>query len=465
MTVHVGMRFRNLRAAFPVSLEEILKIPEYEPGKGDTMKSEITLGIDFGTSNSLVGAWKEGKRLEALPLDPAASDPTLMRTLLYFPHVDRCFYGSEAIQNYIDNEMEGRFFRSFKSHLPNRSYLGTVLENRILTLESLVGIFLLEIRKRAEKILDSEITSAVIGRPARYSMDPIEDEFALHRMRKAAEFAGFKKFDFVPEPLAAAFDYRRKLDREKLVLIGDFGGGTSDFTLIRMGPYAFQKEHVLGLDGCSFAGDSLDSLFMSQKLSEHFGSKAQYRVSLGRNNLTMPPPIITRLHQPAHIVHLKERDTYEFIRQVQRGALTEKDRAAVERLLILVDDQQIFPFFEGIEGVKRQLSDFEKAEFKFDYPGLEISTQFEKGLFEKWAEPIHKKIFDSLDRCLQQAQVSSEAVDMVCLTGGSAQVPLIKAEFEKRFGIQKLQAQSHFHSVLSGLIESAGFFSEGRLAL
>lgn len=429
------------------------------------MKSEITLGIDFGTSNLLVGAWKDGQRLEALPLDPVATDPTLMRTLLYFPNADLCYYGTEAIQNYIENDMEGRFFRSFKSHLPNRQYLGTMFENRVLTLESLIGIFLLELKKRAEKILGAEVDAAVIGRPARYSLDPMEDEFALHRMKKAAEFAGFKKFEFVPEPLAAAFDYRRNLNEEKLVLIGDFGGGTSDFTLIRIGPFPFKKEHVLGLDGCSLAGDSLDSLFMSQKLSEFFGSTAQYKVSMGRNILTMPPPVMIRLNQPAHIVHLKERETYEFIKQVQKGALTEKDKKAIERLLTLVDDQQIFSFFEKIEACKRGLSHQTAVSFAFDYPGLEIDAHFERSQFESWAEPIRTKIFDSLSRCLNQAQVTPEQVDLVCLTGGSAQVPLIKAEFNRLFGKEKLQTQSHFHSVLSGLIESAGFLSQGHLAL
>src|SRR5689334_14000666 len=106
------------------------------------MTSETYLSIDFGTSNSLVGAFHNGKRLEALPIDPQASDPTMMRTLLYFPHHDLCFYGSDAIREYIEQDMEGRLFRSFKSHLPNQSYLGTILENRIPTLETLIGTFL-----------------------------------------------------------------------------------------------------------------------------------------------------------------------------------------------------------------------------------------------------------------------------------------------------------------------------------
>ena len=427
------------------------------------MKKDLVLGIDFGTSNSLAGAWSEGKRIEAFALDPLAADPTLLRTLLYFPDPENCFYGQVAIQKYLENEMEGRFFRSFKSHLPNRSYLGTFLKNRVLTLENLVGQFLLEIKKRAEEQLGQPVDTAVLGRPARYSMDVMEDEFALHRMKKAAEFAGFKNFEFVPEPLAAAFDYRRQLTSEKKVLIGDFGGGTSDFTLIRLGPYPFKKEHVLGLEGCALAGDAMDSLFMSQKLSDFFGAKARYKVSMGRNILTMPPSVMTRLNQPAHTVHLKEKETYEFIRDVQKGALDDSDRDAIERLLVLVEDQQIFSFFEQIEKTKRTLSGKDESDFQFDYPSLEINMKFDRTNFENWAQPAKEKIFAALDLCLKQAQLSPSDVDLVCLTGGSAQIPLIRKEFENRFGVEKLQTQSHFHSVLSGLIESAGFYSQGHL--
>ena len=204
------------------------------------MKSPAVLAIDFGTSNSLAGAWQGGQRVEALPLDPGAPDPTLMRTLLYFPTDDACFYGSEAIGKYLENEMDGRLFRSFKSHLSNRSYLGTFVNERPLPLEEMVGIFLLEMKRRCEATLGTTVDTAVIGRPARYSMQTDADNFALHRMTKAAEFAGFKKIEFVPEPLAAALDFRRGLKEEKIALIGDFGGGTSDFTLIRLGPYAYK---------------------------------------------------------------------------------------------------------------------------------------------------------------------------------------------------------------------------------
>ncbi|MGE0762245.1 MAG: Hsp70 family protein [Bdellovibrionales bacterium] len=425
------------------------------------MQTDTVLAVDFGTSNSLAGAWQNGKRVEALPLDPSASDPSLMRTLLYFPHQDECFYGQQAILQFIEHELEGRLFRSFKSHLPNKSYLGTFVGSRILSLENLVGTFLLEMKKRSEKLLGTQVETVALGRPARYSMDPVAEGFALHRMRKAAEFAGFKNIHFVPEPLAAAFDYRRHLKSEKVVLIGDFGGGTSDFTLIKIGPYQYQKEHVLGMDGCPLAGDALDSLFMSQRLNENFGAKVRYKMLFGGNQLTMPVSIIDRLNKPAHIVHLKEPATYEFIKEVRKGALHDQDKKAIDRLFVLIEDQQIFSFFEHIEKTKRDLSSHDTSDFSFDYPGLEMKVPFRRQEFERWAEITKHKIFLALEECLNQAQMSPADVDLVSLTGGSAQVPLIRLELEQRFGADKLQTQSHFHSVLSGLIESAGFVAQG----
>ena len=419
-------------------------------------KSSTRLAIDFGTSNSLVGAWHNQQRIDALKIDPRATDPTMMRTLLYFPNGDQCFYGADAIVRFLEHEMEGRLFRSFKSHLPNRSYLGTYVDQRPVTLEHMIGIFLLELRKRSESILNTEIDSAVIGRPARYSLDPESDTFALHRMEKAAEIAGFKNVEFVPEPLAAALEFRRHLQEDKIILIGDFGGGTSDFTILKIGPYEFSKEHVLGLDGCPLAGDSFDSLFMSHRINAYFGATAEYKVSLGSNTLKMPISITEKLNKPALMAHLKERNTYEFIREVRKGAMSDRDKAAIDRLFVLIEDNQIFSVFEEIEKTKRKLSHQDEAEFEFSYPGLEIKSPFNRKKFEEWATPNREKIFTALDECMTQAQLSAQQVDLVYLTGGTAQVPLIQQELTKRFGESKLQTQAMFHSVLSGLVEYAG---------
>jgi len=202
-------------------------------------------------------------------------------------------------------------------------------------------------------------------------------------------------------------------------------------------------------------------VFMSHRLNMYFGAKSRYRLPMSSNVLTMPPGVTQRLNHPAHIVHLKEKETYEFIREVRKCSITNKDKEDIERLFVLLEDQQIFPFFEGIEKAKRDLSEKETSQFKFDYPGIEILEIFSKTQFIEWAQSTREKIFEALDRCLDAAGVSAEKVDLVCLTGGTAKVGFIQKELEQRFGAHRLQTQAHFHSVLSGLVESAGFWSEG----
>ncbi len=424
------------------------------------MSNETVLAVDFGTSHSLVGAYRNGKRIEALPIDPGGPDQTLMRTLLYFANENQCFYGAEALKKYSEFEMEGRLFRSFKSHLPNKNYIGTVINNRILNLETLIGLFLLELKKRAENILQTKISKAVIGKPARYSMDDVADGFALHRMKKAADYAGLAEVNFVPEPLAAALDFKRQITNEKTILIGDFGGGTSDFTVMKITQGDFKKSDVLGVDGCPLAGDALDSLFMQNRLNTGFGAKTQYRMPMSNNLLKMPMAVMDRLNKPAHIVHLKEKETYEFIREIQKCALKQEDKDNIDRLFVMIEDQQIFPFFESIESTKKRLSASATARFDFTYPDLETSEVFSAHEFENWAEDVKINIFAALERCLKQAGTSVSDIDHVFLTGGTAHVPFVQNEFRKMFGGEKLETKNFFHSILSGLIESAAKWDE-----
>ena len=422
--------------------------------------SDTILAIDFGTSHSLVGALHNGERVEALSIDPKNSDTSLMRTLLYFPHANECFYGSEALSKFTEFEMEGRLFRSFKSHLPNKNYIGTIIDNRILSLETMIGLFLLELKKRAEKILGTRITKVVLGKPARYSMDDVADEFALYRMRKAAEYAGFTEINFVPEPLAAALDFKRQIENEKTILIGDFGGGTSDFTIMKITKSEFKKSDVLAVDGCPVAGDALDSLFMQNRLNAGFGANAVYRMPMSDNLLKMPASVMERLNKPSQIVHLKERETYEFIKEVKKCALKETDKDNIERLFILIEDQQIFSFFEEIENTKKNLSLKATSKFSFQYPDLETSEVFSAVEFQNWSDSFKSNIFAALERCFTQAGISHADIDHVFLTGGTAHVPFIQDEFKKMFGAEKLQTKNFFHSILSGLIESAKNWNE-----
>jgi hypothetical chaperone protein len=214
--------------------------------------------IDFGTTNSLLGAVIDGKMHAPIPLDPHAKDQTILRSVLYFPDRNKCFYGAEAIREYAKRDMEGRFIRSVKKFLPNRSFLGTQVGNRMVTIEEIVATFLRELRTRANQHFGKDVKSVLLGRPAQFAATEADDGFAQMRLERAAELAGFREIRFCPEPIAAAYDFRSTLKEAKIVLVADFGGGTSDFTVMKISKEKYQPTDVLSIGGVALAGDSLD---------------------------------------------------------------------------------------------------------------------------------------------------------------------------------------------------------------
>ncbi|HTL11340.1 MAG TPA: Hsp70 family protein [Bdellovibrionota bacterium] len=411
--------------------------------------------IDFGTSNSLLVAANRSEVTEPIPLDPAAPDPTLFRTLLYFPHRDLCLYGSEALHGYVEHEMQGRFIRSVKKHLPLRSFVGTHVEDRPLNLEDIIGLFLKEMKSRADRHFGADVKRVLLGRPAKFAPNEADDRYAEARLHRAARLAGFTQIDFCPEPVAAGRDFAGELDADRLVVVGDFGGGTSDYTVMRLGPRAFVPEDVLAVGGVSIAGDALDGAVMRNRVSRHFGSEVTYKALMGSNVLTMPAYLMERLCSPADITLLNERDTLEFFRQVRQASLGPEDRAAMDRLFTLIEDQLGFSIFEAIEATKRALSSSDAAELSFDYPGAELHDRVTRPEFEDHTHREWNRILDSLDSTLEQAGVEPADIDLVCLTGGTAKVPVIARGFRERFGESKLRQFRNFHSVVGGLGERA----------
>ena len=154
-------------------------------------------------------------------------------------------------------------------------------------------------------------------------------------------------------------------------------------------------------------------------------------------------------------MHLKERDTYEFLQNTRKWSLGDSDKANLDRLFVLMDDQQIYSIFEHIEKAKRSLSENSETLFTFDYPDLELSEIMKIHDFENWIEPASQSIFKALDNCLKMAGLSESEIDLVCCTGGTSKVPKIQNELVRRFGISKMKTKSQFHSVHEGLVEAA----------
>jgi len=417
-------------------------------------KPEI-YAIDFGTSNSLAAAANRDRVFPPIPLDPFSADPTVFRSVLFFPSMQKVFYGAEAIEQFYKNQGDGRLIRSIKKYLPSRTFVGTYVEDRPVNLEDLIGFFLAEIRRRANAFYGVDIKRVMLGRPAKFAPDDADDRHAQYRLELAAQKAGFAEVTFCPEPVAAAYDYRgdEQGSKMEMVLVADFGGGTSDFTVIRLKDG--EKVEVLGMSGVSVAGDALDGQIMRNKLVNHFGADLHYQVPFGNNILTMPGHLMEKLCSPADIALLGKRDIVEFLRMLQKWTIKGPDKVKIDRLFTLIEDQLGFPLFESIERAKRGLSESAATHIIYDYPTVDVNEAVTRVEFDSFIDSEVAGITKALDETMKMAGVTAWQIQRVCVTGGTARVPRIHQELVKRFGEAKVQDHKHFHSVVEGLSHRA----------
>jgi hypothetical chaperone protein len=411
--------------------------------------------IDFGTTNSLLAAADRDSVHPPIALDPIAQDPTVLRSVLYFPSAQRCFYGAQALQEYAAAGGDGRLIRSIKKHLPSRSFIGTHIDERPMNLEDLIGAFLGEMRARANQFFGANVTRVLLGRPARFASDDADDQHAQNRLERAARTAGFETIDFCPEPVAAARQFRSTLREAKTVLVADFGGGTSDFTVLRMHAGAFQSSDVLAIGGVSVAGDAFDAALMRDHVGKNFGTDVSYKVPFGSNILKMPPALIEKICSPADASLLRSEDAMTFLRNLRNWSLGDDDQQRIEQLLTFVEDRLGFSVFEAIEQTKRALSSADVAPFEYHYPTIDIEQPIERSGFEQSSTRATDQIVAELDKTLARAQVAATDIDVVCCTGGTARVPVIERALASRFGAARLNQFEHFHSVIRGLGEQA----------
>jgi len=417
--------------------------------------SELIYAVDFGTSNSLLGAADvEGVR-ELMPLDPRAEDPTVLRSLIYFHPESGISFGSDAVREYVEQSMEGRFLKSMKRFLPVKSFESTWINGKQRKLDDLIGCFLREMRTRANNQLQQDISSVIMGRPARFSEDDELDQLAQDRLESAARLAGFKNIEFLPEPVAAAYRFRLEMKKEELVLVADFGGGTSDFTILKLSPKEFKPEDVLAIGGVAVAGDVLDGQIMKHRVAENFGSETRYKVPFGSNVMQMPKGLIGHLCSTAYINLLNSRENRDLLKRIQAASLHEEDVRYISQLEVLLENQLGFAVFEAIEKAKKDVSMNGKGSVSYSYPGIEIEELITSKQFKNYTRSEIEKIFTGLDDTLLKAGLKASDIDRVCCTGGTAKVSLVREELLERFGESKLETFRNFTSIVEGLAQRA----------
>lgn len=417
--------------------------------------SSLVYAVDYGTSNTLLAAATATTLHSPIPLDETAPDPTVLKSILYTPYEGAWTWGQAAIEQYMEHLGEGRLLRSMKKYLPEKAFEGTTIQGRYMNLTEIIGAFLGSLRQRANSHFQADVQAVVLGRPAVFSHDPEEDALAEKRLTSAAQLAGFKEVRFCPEPVAAAYAFRHQLTSEKTVLIADFGGGTSDFTVLRMGPEDFHDGDVLATFGTPLAGDRFDGVLMRDIISPHFGSEVVYRLPMGSVDLHLPKQLLNRLCSAPDIAFLSRKDIMRMLKDAQRWSLCSDDATRMNRLFLLIEEHLGYKLFKEIEKTKINLSSADRAVFEFDHPGLMLKEVVEGEKFHRAADHLVGKIMESLDETLRRAGVQPSAVDIVCCTGGTAKLPQLNMALTDRFGAEKLRQYRNFHSVVGGLAEHA----------
>jgi hypothetical chaperone protein len=256
---------------------------------------------------------------------------------------------------------------------------------------------------------------------------------------------------FEMEPVAAAYYYESTLDHDELILIGDFGGGTSDFSLVRVGPTFRGKgraagNNIIGNAGVGIAGDAFDAKIIRHVVSPELGIGSQLR-SLGKI-LTVPNWVYIRLERWHHLSLLRSKEVLDMLKTVHAQSL---EPEKIEALLYFIKQDLGFYLHRAVQKVKCDLSNNAAAEFRFDDGSVDLKTTVRRDSFEEWIAEELGQIEQCVDSLLSSAGADRKDVDMVFLTGGSSFVPAVRKIFEDRFGSSRIRGGNEFTSVARGL--------------
>ncbi len=419
----------------------------------------MNVGFDFGTTNSSIARVGENGEVELARFDWAGALTESFRSLLYLERqrtagrsTIKSWAGPAGIERYLEAEEKGRLVQSLKSFLSSRSLQTTEILGRRFQLEELVANVIRDIRMAAEKQFGGSIRSAVVGRPVRFvgAESDADDEFALSRLRTALEKGGFAEIEFEYEPVAAAFYYESTLEHDEQILIGDFGGGTSDFSLLRVGPSARKTRHgartVLGNEGLPLAGDAFDARIIRHVVSPELGA-GSFLNSHGKR-LPVPNWVYFKLERWHHLSFLRSKETLNMLQSVMRQA-EEADK--IKALLYLVNHDLGFYLHRAVQRTKAALSHAESDRFVFQDGDVELHALVTRVEFESWIAEELAGVEQKVEALLRKTGVAAQEVDMVFLTGGSSFVPAVRRIFERRFGVQKIRTGDEFTSVARGL--------------
>ena len=433
----------------------------------------VKVGIDFGTSNSGVALY-DGQRVQLLAVDPKNVLPEVIKTVLYITRDYRPSIGQEAVENYyrdnvnrqrrfikqwageidvygadmhyvrdiyvyVDELQPGRLLQYLKTILRKEKYTGTQIFERYYTVGDLAKTYLSLLKGRAERVLGDSIDEVTLGRPVKFSESPEQDRKAQETLRQAAQEAGFKEVDFEFEPIAAALDYEQSIGMPQNVVIFDFGGGTLDIAVMRLGDPRKRKVYASG--GVDIAGSDFDRAIIEKRMLTHFG--------LGR--VGHHPEILEMIQAIPDWMALPYLGT-----PINKNVLEKAIQAGIAPIQVkalqgLIYNDLAFTFYNRVEAGKIALSNAGATIISLEDKDIalwELYTrhQLETDIYQYLVD-VEKVLLETIAK----SGLEPGEIDAVVKTGGSSNIPLFTEMLARIFGKEKVKESNAFTSVVAGL--------------
>ena len=419
-------------------------------------------GLDFGTSNSTIGvAINREHTMVPLEQDSHGSWKTTLPSALFFSEEnDHIGFGREAIARYTKGE-PGRLMRSMKSLLGHSTMNGsTQVNNGFYSYDDIISFFVGSLKKRAEAYIgeaNATLDSVVMGRPVRFNdTDETLDSAAEEHLATIAKIAGFKQVSFQYEPIAAALDYEKQVKAEELALIIDIGGGTADFTLIRLSPERQKQDDrhddLLGNHGIHIGGNNFDRLLSLAGVMPEFGLGMPMA---DRPTMEMPSYYYSDL-ATWHKIH--QLYSPQILRKLKQLRLAVSDKKRIDCLLELLNHRKGHQLASLVEEAKIELSVELKSTvnlkslFSENSEAIPSNCIITQQQLNKVLQPDIDKIFAAVDETLVQAALSSKDINTVFTTGGSTALPMVKMCIKNKFPHASIMEGDLYNSVGSGLL-------------
>jgi hypothetical chaperone protein len=413
----------------------------------------LSIGIDFGTTNTVVALAGADGAAQLVDFPAPEGELFAFRSAISFhapserPSDRTVEAGPWAIDAYVEDPHETRFIQSFKSFAASESFTETQILGRRYVFEDLLSAFLLKLRDHAGATLAELPKRVIVGRPVTFAGAAPKEDLALSRYEAAFARLGFSEILYAYEPVGAAFFFARQLKEDATVLVGDFGGGTSDFSIIRFTRDGGEMRSTpLGRSGVGVAGDAFDYRIIDNLVSPALGKGSTYH-SFGKT-LPIPNRYYSAFARWDQLALMRTSRDMREIRKLVREA-DEPDK--ISRLVETLDENYGYQLYRAVSRLKETLSRDETAEFRFVAGTIDLRRPVARREFEGWIAPELGLIERAVDAALADAGLTPEGVDRIFLTGGSSLVPAVREIFTRRFDPGRIESGSELESIASGL--------------